>query len=99
MPRRRAPRRAAEAMRAVLGNQAPRTTLAAVQAHWAAACGEQIARFARPVREQSDGTVVVACESAVWAAELDGLRTELLAALRTAIGESAPPDLRFVVEE
>ena len=91
---RRAPRSASAAVRAVREIAAPRTGLAAVQSAWSEAVGEQIAAVATPVAERS-GTVVVECESAVWAQELDLMQDSLLAALRDRLGETVPAALSF----
>jgi predicted nucleic acid-binding Zn ribbon protein len=91
---RRAPRSAATAVRLVRDVTAPKTGLAAVQSAWAEAVGEQIATVAAPVSERS-GTVIVECDSAVWAQELDLMQDSLLAALRERLGDSAPSALSF----
>jgi predicted nucleic acid-binding Zn ribbon protein len=94
MTRRRAPRRAGEALRAALEGAAPKTTLAAVQADWEPAVGERIAAVAQPLSEQ-DGTVVVGCTDPVWADELDLMQDRLLGRLRERLGDQAPQRLRF----
>ena len=94
MTRRRAPRPAAEALRAALDGAAPKTPLAAVQAAWEAAVGERIAAVAEPLSEK-DGTVVVSCSDPVWAEELDLMQERLLGSLRERLGERAPRCLRF----
>ena len=96
MSRRRAPRPAAGAFRAALDRVAPKTPLAAVQAAWSEAVGEQLAAVATPVSER-DGTVTVECADAVWAQELDLMQQALLERLRDAVGERAPRELRFRV--
>ena len=96
MSRRRAPRPAAGAFKAALDRVAPKTPLAAVQAGWAEAVGEQLASVACPVSER-DGTVTIECADAVWAQELDLMQNALLERLRSAVGERAPRDLRFRV--
>jgi predicted nucleic acid-binding Zn ribbon protein len=77
---------------------APQTPLAAVQAAWAEAVGDEIAAHARPVAER-DGIVTVACDAATWAQELDLLAARLLEGLSVSLGEGAPRRLRFVVGE
>ena len=67
--RRVAPRPVAFALESLTDSLAPPTVLAAVQRAWPAAAGA-FAAHAQPVSER-DGVVVVACESAVWAQELD----------------------------
>ncbi|HEX5593141.1 MAG TPA: DUF721 domain-containing protein [Solirubrobacterales bacterium] len=96
MSRRRAPRPAAGAFQAALQRAAPKTPLAAVQATWPAAVGEQLAAVATPVSERG-GTVTIECADAVWAQELDLMQETLLQRLREAVGEQAPQALRFRV--
>jgi predicted nucleic acid-binding Zn ribbon protein len=93
---RRAPRPAATALQAALQQVAPKTPLAAVQAAWPQAVGEQLATVATPVSERA-GTLTVECADAVWAQELDLMQETLLARLKEALGESAPEALRFRV--
>jgi predicted nucleic acid-binding Zn ribbon protein len=92
--RRRAPRPAGEALRAVLADATPRTRLAAVQAVWAETVGERVAGVAQPLSEQ-EGTVVVGCADPVWAEELDLMQEQLLRGLRKRLGDQAPLALRF----
>lgn len=94
MSRRRAPRPAAEALRAARERAAPRTALAAVQASWAGIVGARLAAAATPVAERG-GTLTVECVDGVWAQELDLMQAQLLERLRTELGESAPEALRF----
>ena len=85
MSRRRAPRPAAAAFRAARERAAPQTGLAAVQAAWAAAVGEQLAAVATPVSERA-GTLTIECADAVWAQELDLMQEQLLERLRARLG-------------
>jgi predicted nucleic acid-binding Zn ribbon protein len=94
MSRRRAPRPAATAFRVARDRAAPRTGLAAVQAAWASAVGEQLAAVAEPVSERA-GTLTIECADAVWAQELDLMQAQLLERLREQLGELAPQELRF----
>jgi predicted nucleic acid-binding Zn ribbon protein len=94
MTRRRAPRPAAGALRQALGQAAPKTPLAAVQAAWAETVGERVAAAAEPVSERS-GTVTVRCLDPVWAQELELMQEQLLERLRDRLGERAPRTLRF----
>jgi predicted nucleic acid-binding Zn ribbon protein len=55
--------------------------------------GERFARAAEPVAER-DGVITVACESAVWAQELDLLSERVIAAVNEAIGRPAVRRLR-----
>jgi predicted nucleic acid-binding Zn ribbon protein len=94
--RRRAPRQAGEAFRAVRDQVAPKTGLAAAQAAWSAALGERLAEVATPVSERA-GTLTVECVDGVWAQELDLMQQQLLQRLREELGERAPKALRFRV--
>ncbi len=96
MSRRRAPRPAAGAFKAALQRVAPQTPLAAIQAAWAGAVGEQLAAVAVPVSER-DGTLTIECADGVWAQELDLMQGTLLERLREEVGEQAPRALRFRV--
>lgn len=94
MSRRRAPRPAAAAFQAALQQAAPQTPLAAAQAAWANAVGEQLAAVAIPVSERG-GTLTIECSEAVWVQELDLMQEALLERLRGELGEQAPSSLRF----
>jgi predicted nucleic acid-binding Zn ribbon protein len=96
MSRRRAPRPAAAAFSKALQEAAPQTPLAAVQAAWNSALGEQLGAVATPISERA-GTLTVECADAVWAQELDLMQETLLQRLREALGEQAPQALRFRV--
>lgn len=98
MSRRRAPRQAGPAIRAARDLAAPRTGLAAVQAAWTAAVGEQLAAAATPVAERA-GTITVECADAIWVQELDLMQEQLLERLRAALGASAPQALRFRLKD
>lgn len=82
--RRPAPRPAATAVAALADRLAPQTPLAAVQRVWPAAVGDAVAARATPTGER-DGVIVVGCESAVWAQELDLMGPELVARLNAAL--------------
>ena len=97
MSRRRAPRPAADAFKAALQRVAPQTPLAAVQAAWPAAAGEQLAAVATPVSERA-GTLTIECADAVWAQELDLMQETLLQRLRAEVGDQAPQALRFRIK-
>jgi len=98
MSRRRAPRPASTALRRALGEAAPKTPLAAVQAAWAETVGEGVAAAAEPVSERA-GTVTVRCLDPVWAEELELMQEQLLERLGDRLGERAPRALRFRVED
>ena len=70
-------------------------SLSELTARWPDVVGEQISRNAWPLRMGKDGTLHVATSSATWAFELDRMRTEIVAQLEEALGESAPKELRF----
>jgi len=91
--RRRGPRPVGLALDAVTGALAPATLLAEVQRVWPQVAGERFARAAEPVSER-DGVLTVACESAVWAQELDLLSERVIEALNEALGRSAVRRLR-----
>jgi predicted nucleic acid-binding Zn ribbon protein len=91
--RRRGPRPVGLALDAVTEAIAPATVLADVQRVWPRVAGERFARAAQPVSER-DGVVTVACESAVWAQELDLLSERVIEAVNVAIGRPAVRRLR-----
>ena len=91
--RRRGPRPVGLALDAVTGALAPATLLAEVQRVWPQVAGERFARSAVPVSER-DGVLTVACESAVWAQELDMLSERVIEALNEALGKPAVRRLR-----
>jgi predicted nucleic acid-binding Zn ribbon protein len=91
--RRRGPRPVGFALDAVTGALAPATLLAEVQRVWPQVAGERFARAAEPVSER-DGVLTVACESAVWAQELDLLSERVIETLNDALGRPAVRRLR-----
>jgi predicted nucleic acid-binding Zn ribbon protein len=93
--RRLAPRPLSAALDAVVPDVAPATVLARVQGAWADVAGPGLAEAATPVSER-DGIVTVACQSAVWAQELELLGPDLLAGLERALGGRFVTKLRFV---
>ena len=101
--RRLAPRALSVALEGVVRGAQPTTVLARVQAVWADVAGPGLAGSATPVSERY-GVVTVACESAVWAQELELLGPDLLTRFGDALAcESGRPaagsvkKLRFVV--
>jgi predicted nucleic acid-binding Zn ribbon protein len=94
--KRLAPRALSTALESVARDVAPDTLLARVQAAWTTVAGERLARAAAPVSER-DGVVTVACESGVWAQELDLLAPDLLHRLETALEGPFVTKFRFVV--
>jgi predicted nucleic acid-binding Zn ribbon protein len=97
--RRPAPRPLARALEGVVGSAEPATLLARAQGAWAEVAGPGLAPFATPVSER-DGVLTVACESGVWAQELELLGAGLLTRLNATLGGPGHPRLtrlRFIV--
>jgi predicted nucleic acid-binding Zn ribbon protein len=94
--RRLAPRALSHALDGVVRDVAPATLLARVQAVWSEVAGPRLTVAAAPVSER-DGVVTVACESGVWAQELELLAPDLLGGLEKALGGPLVTKLRFVV--
>jgi predicted nucleic acid-binding Zn ribbon protein len=101
--RRLAPRTLSLALQGVVRETEPATLLARVQALWPEVAGPGLSASATPVSER-DGVVTVACESAVWAQELELLGPDLLTRFGDALaGAPGRPvgasvkKLRFVV--
>jgi predicted nucleic acid-binding Zn ribbon protein len=94
--RRLAPRALSNALEGVVRDVAPATLLARVQGVWNEVAGPRLAAAAAPVSERA-GVVTVACESGVWAQELDLLAPDLLSGLEGALGARLVTRLRFVV--
>ena len=94
--RRLAPRPLAEALGHVVPDVSPATVLAGVQQAWPEVAGPGLATATAPVSER-EGTVTVACESAVWAQELELLSGDLLTRLNAVLGGARVDKLRFQV--
>lgn len=94
--RRRAPRPIGLALEGALPAVRPLGLLAEVQAVWPQVAGDTLAASTGPVSER-DGIVTVACESGVWAQELELLAGDLLARLNAQLTQGAAARLRFVV--
>jgi predicted nucleic acid-binding Zn ribbon protein len=94
--RRLAPRPLSNALDGVVRDVAPATLLARVQGVWPDVAGPGLAAAAAPVSER-DGVVTVACESGVWAQELELLAPDILAGLESALGGRLVSKFRFVV--
>jgi hypothetical protein len=84
-------------VRQELARFGPAAGMAEVVTAWPGAVGEAIARNAWPARIGRDGTLHVHASSSAWAFELAQLESELLGRLREAVGDAAPPRLRFAV--
>jgi predicted nucleic acid-binding Zn ribbon protein len=91
--RRRGPRPVAVALTGLTEALAPATLLAEVQRAWPQAAGDAFARACAPVRER-DGVLTVACESSVWAQELDLMSERVVTALNAELGREAVQRLR-----
>lgn len=91
--RRLAPRPLALALATVTAGLEPASDLAAVQAAWAPLVGPAIAGHAMPVGERG-GVLQVACDEAVWAAELELMGPELVDRLEQAMGRRAITSIR-----
>jgi predicted nucleic acid-binding Zn ribbon protein len=94
--RRPAPRPLRAALEGVLPDARPAGLLAEVQSAWPRVAGEALAGAATPVSERG-GTVTLACESAVWAQELELLGADLAERLNARLKEGRVERLRFVV--
>ncbi|MEX0993133.1 MAG: DUF721 domain-containing protein [Solirubrobacterales bacterium] len=97
MTRQRGPRPLTPALARLRAGLAPATALAAVQEVWSEAVGPEIAREAQPASERRS-SIVVECDSATWAAELEMMAPELLERLNEALPESTRiASLKFIV--
>ena len=94
--RRLAPRPLSNALDGVVRDAAPATLLARVQGVWTDVAGAELAAAATPASER-EGVVTVACESSVWAQELELLAPDLLTGLEARLGGPLVAKLRFVV--
>ena len=92
MKRRNGPRPVSFALGHLADTLEPPTLLAAVQRAWPDASGA-FANVAEPVSER-DGVLIVACDSAVWAQELDLMSEVVIAKLNAALGRPAVKRLR-----
>jgi hypothetical protein len=70
--------------------------MVAIVRAWPEAVGPTVARNAWPARLARDGTLHVNASSSTWAFELGRLAEAILEQLRAAVGEDAPPALKFV---
>ncbi len=87
--------RIGENVKRELGRFGPAAGMADLVTAWSDAVGEQIARNAWPARIARDGTLHVATSSSAWAFELAQLEATLRERLTAALGDAAPPRLRF----
>jgi hypothetical protein len=89
------PRTIGETVADELGRFGRPGDLGAIVAAWPGAVGPAIAENAWPARLARDGTLTVATSSSVWAFELTKLEETLRDRLLAAVGDKAPPRLRF----
>ena len=75
--RRLAPRSLRGVLAGAIAGARPATLLARVQALWPEVAGAALAAATAPVAER-EGVVTIACESSLWAHELDLLQRDLL---------------------
>ena len=92
MRRRHGPRPVSLALEELADQLEPPTALAAVQRVWPRVAGT-FANVAEPVSERA-GVLVIACDSAVWAQELDLMSEVVVAKLNEALGRPAVTRLR-----
>ena len=88
--RRLAPRPLSRALEAAVGQARPAGLLATVQSAWPEVAGAALAAATMPASER-DGTVTVACESGVWAQELELLGGDLTARLNERLQAAGEP--------
>ena len=91
--RRRTPRPLGDALGVLLARLAPASTLAAVQEVWEEAVGAVVAAQAAPAGER-DGVLMVVCNEAVWAHELELMGPDLVEQINGALGRPAIRALR-----
>jgi hypothetical protein len=91
----RFPERIGDEIRRELGRFGPAGAMAEIVEAWPAAVGDSIARNAWPARVSRDGTLHVATSSSAWAFELGLLEADIRGRLESALGQDAPPSLRF----
>src|SRR4051812_14416160 len=95
--RRHGPEHFAGVLRDAVGDAAPDTLLARVQALWPEVAGAAIAAESAPASER-EGTITIECSGAVWAQELTLLEGDLLARLNPLFEGAQVRHLRFKVK-
>jgi predicted nucleic acid-binding Zn ribbon protein len=95
--RRPGPEPFAQVLRDAVGDAAPDTLLARVQAVWPEVAGAAIAAESGPSAER-EGTVTIECSGAVWAQELTLLETDLRDRLNARLDGLKVRSLRFKVK-
>ena len=91
----RSPRPLAGTLEALARELAPESVLAEVQGAWPDAVGAAISERARPVTERG-GVLTIACESSVWAQELDLMADAILERLNQRLRNGRITRLRCV---
>jgi predicted nucleic acid-binding Zn ribbon protein len=81
------------ALASVTAGLEPASDLGAVQAAWAQVVGAAIAAHATPVSARG-GVLEVACDEAVWAAELELMGPDLVDSLEQSMGRRAITSMR-----
>ena len=92
MKRRRAPRPISFALESLSDELEPATLIAAIQRRWPEVAGS-FAQSSEP-RYERDGELVVACDSAVQAQELQLMSELVVARLNDALGQPAVSRLK-----
>jgi predicted nucleic acid-binding Zn ribbon protein len=90
---RRDPRPISAVIASLTDELEPLTLLAAVQRAWPGAVGSAIAAVAHPTAAR-EGTVIVSCESAVWAQELELMGPDLVDKLNATLDGVSVAGLR-----
>ena len=93
MRRRLGPRGVAASLEGLVASVRPATPLARVQGAWPAVAGAAVAPHATPTSLR-DGTLTVACDSAVWAQEVELLGGEFVTRLEASLGPGTVTSLR-----
>jgi predicted nucleic acid-binding Zn ribbon protein len=90
---RRAPRGIAAALGELVDRTEPLTPLGRVQRAWPGVVGELVAAHATPTAV-AGGALIVTCDAAVWAQELDLLQGDVVPRLNAAVPGVAVAVLR-----
>lgn len=91
----RAPRPLAQTLHSLTHELCPETVLAEAQRAWREAVGAEIAGRARPAAERA-GVLTIACESSLWAQELDLMGEAIVGRLNERLKRGRIARLRCV---
>lgn len=91
----RSPRLLTASLETLAKQLAPDTVLSETQRAWPDAVGVAIAQRAKPVAERA-GVLTIACESSVWAQELDLMSEAILERLNQGLARGQIVRLRCV---